>query len=795
MIKNYLLITFRNMMKNKLFIIINVFGMGMGISFCIVAYFAHRYDADYDALHQNRSSIYRISAVREFNNTLTRYGYAPLPLRQIVDKTFQDVTRSSGYFPSYSNFKRGDDLFPSNLMYVDPEFFQLFSFEFIVGNPASLQDKTSVFISEDVAIRLFRTPEEAFEKTITQVYGSELKEVKVAGVFRDPPMNSSFYKMNGSAYMNFENFKDEYKGVPEYDWKKENTLFVQIEDVGRVGTVYRQLQPYTSNNNRVREDFQIKEFTLDQFATMAERDRAEGIQAWTWPAPPQAAVIGSMVMSALILLVACFNLTNTAIAISARRLKEIGIRKVMGSMRIQLIVQFIGETTCICFLGILVGVGLSEVLLEGWNKMTMGMMRLQPTYFNDPQFILFLLAILLITGIVAGSYPAFYISKFKPISILKGKLTFGGTNYFTRTLLGLQFAISMISIVSAIGFLQNAQYQRNYDLGFDIRGSVLAYVNDQGEFDTYRNALRSNPDIISIAGAKNGIFARRDHEPVKYESSQVEVDIIEVGDNYLKTMDLKLLTGRDFIKDSETDQKESVLITEKMATVFGWQEPIGKEIILHDSVKLFVIGVVKDVYAQGLWREMEPMMIRYVLPAQYSQIVVSAKAGDVVSVDAFMKEQWNKVFPNRLYPGRMLVSDLHEINSWNVNIMYMYALLGFIAMTLSATGLFTLVSLNVIRRMKEIGVRKVLGASVGNISRIVNAEFVIILVIASALGSFASFGWTHAIMGSIWKYYQGVNVWTFVVSIGLLFTVCLATIGYKIYSVATMNPVNTLRDE
>ncbi|HEX6226817.1 MAG TPA: ABC transporter permease, partial [Chryseolinea sp.] len=333
------------MMKNKLFIIINVLGMGIGISYCIVAYFAYQYDATFDNVHQNKSTIYRVSAVREFENKLTRYGYAPLPMREVVEKNFTDVSRSTRYFPSQSNFKREDDLFPSNLTYVDPDFFHLFTFEFIAGDPGSLKDNSSVFISESMAVRLFRSAEAALGKTIKQVFGSELKEIQIAGIFREPPMNSSFCKLNGSAYMNFENFKDEFAGVREDDWKQESTLFVQVEDARRTGVVHQQLQHYVENNNKVRDDFQIKEYGLDPFSTIASRDRADNVQAWTWAAPPLSAIIGSMVMSSLILLIACFNLTNTAIAISARRLKEIGIRKVMGSMRVQLIVQFIGETT------------------------------------------------------------------------------------------------------------------------------------------------------------------------------------------------------------------------------------------------------------------------------------------------------------------------------------------------------------------------------------------------------------------------------------------------------------------
>ncbi|MBA4053624.1 MAG: hypothetical protein C0490_02830, partial [Marivirga sp.] len=275
MIKNHLLITLRSMMKNKLFIIINVFGMGVAIACCIVGYFAHEYDSNFDGSHQNKDKIYRVSALREFENTLTRFGYVPFPLGDVIDKTFQDVDKSTRYYHSWSNFKRENDLFTSNLSYVDPEFFQLFTYDFVSGNPSDLSDKTSVFISEVMAVRLFRTPQEAFGKTITQVFGNELKELKVAGVFKDQPMNSSFYSKDGSAFTNFENYKDEHKGLREDDWKQESTLFVQINDQERVSNVHKQLKSYTANNNKVREDFQIKEFVLDPLPTMAHRDRAE----------------------------------------------------------------------------------------------------------------------------------------------------------------------------------------------------------------------------------------------------------------------------------------------------------------------------------------------------------------------------------------------------------------------------------------------------------------------------------------------------------------------------------------
>ena len=783
------------MMKNKIFIMINICGMSIALACCIISFLAFEYDATFDTIHENRESIYRVSSVQTFENQLTRIGYAPLPLREIIGRTIPDVNRATHYAYSGSNFKRDNDLFSANLTYVDPAFFEMFSFDFMAGSPSDLRDKTSVFISESMAVRLFRSPSEAFGKTITQVYGGALKEVKIAGVFRDPVANSSFYRREGSAYMNMENFRDEYTEIQADNWRFHTTVYIQIEDDTRVASVQKQLQPYTENHNRVREDFRIHEFVLDPFNTMAYRDRDDQVRAATWAAPPLAAIIGSVIMAILILLIACFNLTNTAIAISNRRLKEIGLRKVMGSMRIQLIVQFIGETTCICLLALLLSLSITDMLIDGWNIMTDNNIHLTNHYLQNPTFVIFLLFILLATGIVAGSYPAFYISRFEPVTILKGKLRFAGTNYFTRTLLGLQFTISLIAVISAVAFMQNARYQRNYDLGFDIRGAVVIPVNNRSEFETYHQALQGNADILATAGAKTGIFSERTHEPIRFATSSIEADIIEVGDNYLQAMDLKLQEGRDFRKDSQTDLQESVIITRKLADRFGWTESVGKEILWRDTIRLIVVGVVKDVYTRGLWYEMEPMMIRHANPDNYRQVVVSADAGNVAAVNTYLATRWNEVFPNRLYPGRMLVSSLQQVDKLNVSIMYSYAFLGTVAMLLSATGLFTLLSLNIIKRTKELGIRKILGASTASISRIVNTEFAVILLVASLLGGLASATWTSVIMSAIWKYYQGANMLTYGAGIGLLLFIALLTIGYKAWHLARINPVDTLRDE
>jgi putative ABC transport system permease protein len=792
MIKNYLLITFRSMMKNKLFIFINILGMAISIASCIVAYFNYDFNRGFDENHANAPTIYRVNSIREFQNEKTKFGHVPMALGNSISQNVKDVDRVVRYSPDGGNFRIKEELFNSDLTYVDPDFFNVFTYEFVEGS-GSLDDKSKIFISDELAEKYFGS-EKALGKVITQVLDSgKVKEYEIGGVFKRQPSNSSFYSQA------LTNFHNQFKGDPEYtenSWRYRITLFLQVNNPSRVSAITEQLKPYVENNNQIREDFKISEFQLQSFSGMAVSDSYNDVPGtWTRDGSPLAAVVGVGMMGILILLIACFNLTNTAIAISSRRLKEIGIRKVMGSMRRHLVIQFIGETMLICFIALIVGMLLADwVLIPAFNQLWPEM-KLTADYLGKPDFLVFMIITLLFTGLLAGSYPAFYISKFQPTSILKGKLKFGGTNYFTRTLLTLQFAISLIGIVCSFAFTDNAKYQENFDLGFDKKGVVFTYVDNRSEYETYRNVLVENSDIISIAGSQHHIYSSTYNDPIKHEDKEIEVDILEVGDDYVKTVGLTLKDGRDFVKDSETDRKESVIITEGLARKFGWEKPIGKEIIWMDTVKFFVVGVVQDVYNRGLWEEMDPMMIRYGNKDKVSHLIVSANVENIVKVNKFMEEKWKELFPNKLYFSRMMDEEMVEANTVNANIVKMFVFLGIVALILSATGLFTLVSLNIIKRMKEIGVRKVLGASMANISRVINTEFAIILLIACLAGAFLGSWMSAMLMDSIWDYYQQATVVSLVSSASILLLISVLSVSFKIYNTVRLNPSHVLRDE
>lgn len=800
MIKNYLLITLRSLMKNKLFILINVFGMGIAIACCIVAYVNWEFAYDWDKTQLNADKIYRVQFHREFQGKHERYGMVPNPLGKHVKNNFKDVSKVVRYTTAYTDIRIGEEIFGTNFAFVDSAFFELFSYKLKYGSYADFYDKSKVFICDKLAMKYFNS-EDVVGKQITQVILKSdgkrvLKEFTVGGVFEQLPLNTSF---RFEAVALFDNFWDVNldPNNSETSWYRWNTLFLEINDPSRVAEVTRQLQQYVEPQNKAREDFKVTSYYLENFKGMMKRNRQNPrvFGDWLNGGVPDEAITVPAIMAGLLLLLACFNFTNTSIAISSKRLKEIGLRKVMGGLRSQLIFQFLSENLLLCLFGLLAGMLMAEWLAPAYDAMW-PWLELKLNYSENLGFMAFLIALLAFTALIAGGYPAFYVTSFEPVSILKGTAKFGGTNWFTRILLFGQFVISFLGIIMGVGFYENGKYQKNYDLGFATHGIISTWVNNEGAFNTYRDALSTNKDIQMIAGTKNHIANNFYNDPVKYESIVKEVDIMDIGDDYLEAMDMTLLSGRKFQKDSETDRKESVLVSEEFVKQFGWKDsPIGKRVVWMDTVQLYVVGVVKNVYARALWEPMQPLMVRYTSPKNYQQLVVKAKPEQLAEINTFMEKKWKETFPNTQYNGQLIDRELQETNEINANVVIMCGFLGFFAALMTGIGLFTLVSLNIVKKMKEIGVRKVLGASLANIARVINFEFAINMSLATIVGGAAGYFLTNILMDSIWEYFQKVNVVSFTFSVLTIIAIAILAVGYKTVSTASLNPTKTLRDE
>ena len=792
MLKNYLKITFRSLWKNKLFAFINVFGLGIALACCIVAYLNWDFNVKFDTYHENAHKIYRVNFVRITNGEPIKNGSSPLPIGQTIRESISQVDQVIRYFPAGGNFKIGDELFSSSVGAVDPEFFEVFTFEMISGDKSLLNDKRTIFISEEKVRKHFPGSKNPVGEVLTYINGNRRIEFKVGGVFKNPPLNTSFFTQ---AYVHFDNVLD-VENWDENNWAIFNNTFVTIDNPEDVPKVEEQLQAYVEIQNRAKEDYKVDHYYLDPFEGMAVRAEREDIwNHWFNDSLPIAAATAPGIMAILILLIACFNFTNTSIAIANRRIKEIGLRKVMGSSKKQLIAQFLGENILLTFFALIVGLIIAYFLVPAYSAMW-PFLEIELNFSENMSFIGFLVLLLFFTGIIAGSYPAFYVSGFQPSSILRGTVKFSGTNPFTRILLTLQFAISLIAIITGFIFTQNAEYQKNYDMGFNIESVVFAHIKNENGYTAMRNELQGNTMIKEIAGSRHCVTSRYYTDPIKFESSELDVSILDIGSNYLNTIGATILEGRDFIEDSQNDVENSVIINEELVNTFNWEEPIGKRIVLSDTVELFVVGVVKNMYIDGdLWDPMEPMMLRYVTQKDYKKISVRANVNDIVSIKQLMEEKWKIIFPDELSEVEYMEDEKADSALVNNNIKVINIFLGAVAIILSAIGLFSLVTLTIIKKMKEIGVRKVLGASVLNIAQNISKEFAIILSIASLLGSGLGYLMAKMLMSSIWTYYVPIHIVPILGSILIIFIVSGITIGSKVLRAASVNPVDTLRDE
>lgn len=786
MFRNYLTITLRSLGKKKLFVFINILGMGLAVALCIVAYLNWEFRDNWDSDQKQIDKIYRVQFKHDLGDQEDKYALSPTPLAINIKENIKDVKAVSRYVSTYINFRIGDEVFTPSIIYADSSFFEIFNLKLEHGSVKSFKGKSKIFISDELANKYFNR-EDVVGEQITQINHDENVEFEIVGIFKKRPRNTSF---RFDVITLWENQTDATS--KDNNWKEWCSTFALIEDPGKVETIADQLNHYVDIQNSARPDLKVKAFYLERFAGIQEiRDIKESN---LWGGAPKAVVTIPSIMSALLLLLACFNFTNTSIALSSQRLKEISIRKVMGGLRKQLIIQFLGENLFLCIVAFIVGLLIADFLVPAYDSLWWWL-DLDLSYTENAGILIFIFILLIITGILAGSYPAFYITSFEPVSILKGKAKFGGTNWLTRTLLAAQFSISLVTIIFSVGFFRNAQYQENFDLGY-VTSNVISVWIDSNSYNTYKDAIENNNDILTVAGTKNHIANSFYSETIRYESIEKQVDIMDVGDDYLKAMDIKIASGRGFSNDSETDRSESVIISEEFASRFGWRDnPIGKRIIWRDSVQLYVIGTTKNIYARTLFSPVEPMMIRYISSDQYTQIVARTVPGKETSVNDFMKQKWQQILPNISYESRFIEKQMEDTNDTNSNVIIIFGFIGFFAGLMSFTGLFTLVSLTIMKRIKEIGIRKILGASVHSIVREISFEFLLVLTIASILGGLIGYTMVDLSMDAAWEYYERVNIGTVGISISIMILLAILTTGLKIVSAARLNPVKYLRTE
>ena len=792
MLKTFFKTTFRNLWKNKSYVIINVLGLSLSLACCIVAYLNFKFANDYDSNHENQNKIYKIQVAKSVQDSKVAYGITPLPLGANLAEQLSEVKYSTRYTGGGIVMKKGNNVFDEGLGFAEDNFFDIFTFPMKYGSHDALQDRGKIILSEEMAEKLFDKDDPTGEMvTLIKDDGTTLTKL-VGGVFEKIPLNSSIHF---SGLMHWDNYHSIYD-VDRNNWKTfVAATFIMTETNQAPQEVLNTLNDnFIDIQNEARDDWKVAEYTLEPLTTLGIN--GENLRAnWLYRAPPKPAIIVPFVMAILMLLIACFNFTNTSIAISSKRLKEIGIRKVMGGNRNQLIMQFMGENLVLTFIGLALSVLIAIYLVPAYSAMW-DFIDLELNFSTNPELYIFLGGLLIFTSLIAGGYPSFYISSYQPVKILRGNLSMGGTNIFSKVLLASQYVLTAIALIASLAFSQNAQYQSELDVGFEKSDILFVRVPSESTYDRLTQRIQQNPSIEKIAQTEEHIGMWNYSRTLKNEDKELEAFMMDFGLDYPEVMGLEMVEGRYFTEDLyEHDKVNSIIVNEKLVADFGWDEPLGKMLQIDDSTRLQVVGVMKNFFMEGFWVPLEPYGIRPAHKERTNFAVIKTSPGKLKETHAYVEEAWYEVEPNKPYPGRYQDEYLKDAEEVNSNIMVMFSFLGTLALALSSIGLFTLVSLNIIKRVKEIGVRKVLGASVGQIIAKVNVQFVWILGISVVLGTGLSYLAIDALMGSIFAYYKALSVLTVLAPVIILLTVAFATSIGRTLKAATRNPVDSLRYE
>ncbi len=791
MLKNFLQITFRNFLRNKFFVIVNVIGLGIALSSCIVAYYNYRWNADFDVILSQKENIYKVGFTQDINGRTQAYGMNPISLMPAIENSLAGVDQMTRVHRSGMAVRYGENIFNQTIGFADDNVFEIFDYPFLRGDANSIKDERSVIITDEFAKICFGDKDPMGEMLRIFLIDGQERSFKVSGIIKDIPENTTF---RFSLLANIDNYI-EMNNIQENDWRSWVAgTFLLVPDKSSLPGIEKQLASFLPIQHKAREDFKIGRFFVEELKSVPNTAR-DTWNHWLNYGLHPAAFAAPTIMAILILLLACLNFTNTALAISSRRLKEIGLRKVMGGLRKHTIMQFLGENFLLVFIAILASLLIGTYLIDEWSKMWEYTIFID--YTGGASLWLFLFGLLIVTGLAAGSYPAFYVSKFNPINILKGDVKHSGGGLLSKILLVVQFILAVTGIIATVIFTQNANYQDNLSFGYNKEKIIAVPFNNNPTLELFRNAIIQNPSIQSVGWSEEHIGWSNYIRSLKWGAEEEhEVRGFDIGRGYFETMGFQLIEGRYFDQDfKESEREHAIIVNEKLVETFGWENALGQRLKENDTLTLTVVGVVKDFYPFGFWTDISPTMLKLGVKERMRTLVVKADPQKLEQLNTQMNEIWEELIPNAVYPGFLQEERFAEAKTTNKNIVNIFLFLAVVSVLLSLVGLYTLVSLKVIKKTKEIGIRKVLGAPVFSVIRILNREFMIIVFVAAILGSALGYYLSEILLDSIYEVYQSGNITSLIIPTIIILIVSLITISGKVYKAANKNPVDAIKYE
>lgn len=786
MLFNYLKIGCRNLLKNKGFSAINITGLAIGMASAILIFLWIYDEVTYEQFHEKKDRIYEAWNLASFSGELHAWNTTPKVLAAAIQKDLPEVeTTTRAAWPQRIQFAVGEKKINASGQTVDSTFLQVFSFPLLKGDPATaLMDPLGVVVTEDLARSLFGSTD-VLGKTVRI---DNRKEKKITGVAATPPVNSRFQfeYLLPWADLRADGDDDSYWGnnsVRNYVLLKANASPASANAKMKV------LKPRYDKEDPNWQMFLYPMSRWRLYSSFESGKETGGIIVY---------VRIFATIAILILLIACINFMNLSTARSEKRAKEVGIRKVAGALRSHLVGQFLGESVMIAFIAGLLAVLIVVLSLPGFNRLAEKTMRLP---FGEPAFWLLLLGIIVLTGVVAGSYPAFYLSSFRPVSVLKGTFRKINALITPRKLLVItQFSIAIMLILSTIVIRKQLQYAQERQTGYDKAG--LTYMFMTGDMD--KNYLLIRQELLQSGAAASvtktsspltqnwsdtwGIFWDG-----KSPDDKTDFDRFSADENLAVTAGLTMVMGRDFDLSKYPTDSTAMLLNESALKTMGFKDPLGR-IVKDGDMEFHIVGVFKDFILGSPYYPTKPMVVE---GAKRWFNVIHVKLNNKNSVAANLKKmeaickKYNPQFPFE-YHFTDEEYDKKFANEQRIATLSAY----FAALTIfiSCLGLFGLAAYMTATRVKEIGVRKVLGASVSSITGLLTKDFLKLIGISFLIGAPIAWYCMHHWLQS-YPYRTTIEWWLFALTGLLTAAIAIATVGYNAIKAALANPVKSLRSE
>jgi putative ABC transport system permease protein len=794
MLQNYLKIALRNLFHNKVFSFINIAGLSIGLACCMLIVLYTKDEVSYDRFHKNVNNIYRITTTETSpEGKVTKFGITGMVPGPTFASQIPEIDKFVRLQGDRLNIKKGTDILAQEATKVDSSFFSVFTFDFVEGSPkTALKDPQSIVITEEVAEKYFGS-KSALGKTLSIDYDGSFQAFTVSGVIKKSPQNSS---IKVELLLPFHRDKN-----PDKEWINFylNT-FVTLKPLTNPKTVevkFARIYAHDAKDqmaeakkswnytNKIQYGLQpmlAMHLSTDFKAQNGLHDDSNPMYSYVL-----------MGLAVFLLLIACINFINLTVARSVKRSKEIGIRKVIGGDRKQLIYQFLGESFVLSLIAFLFAFVLVELTLPIFNSLANKALSL--SYLLDSKLIIAYFLLFILTGFLAGFYPALVLSDFRPVDTLYGRFKFSSRNYLQKSLVVFQFSLAAFMMMATLILYYQFDFLTHQDLGYNDKNVIVVETGQmtRTQTDFFRNELLKNPDIQQVAPRQGGFWFTLAKVNVKQEIN-FAVDVID--HDYLPTFNIPIMQGRNFSKDFPSDSSQSVLVNEAFVKEAGWKNPIGQTVdFFFNQHKYQVVGVVKDYHYSSLYEKIKPQMFSTdPQRSDFGMLNIKIKPTNTPATLKYIEKIFKQLRPTRPYSyefeDESNLKQYEKEAKWKQIITFSAILIMFI----SCIGLFGLATLSAEKRTKEIGIRKVLGASATVIVTMLTKDF-LKLVLISVIISFP-IAWVLANKFlEDYPYRIQLNGWMFgSVALALVF-ITILTISYQALKSAMANPVKSLRTE